>query len=243
MGLFSSIFGGSSSKSSPSSVWGPQAPYLQGLYQAALMPFMQQTGMGFGYGQTPQPGQAPAAPGGPQAHFYGGGLIRPPLGDSNKGGGFNIPSPGGMQPIGQYSQNLVNGLVNNQSNYMTNNPYLSQQIQGFGADLGNFYQNQILPGIQSSAGIAGQFGGSRQGVAAGIAGQDLGRQFAQGATQMRSNAYDTGISNLGQLYNLGMAPYQAMWQPFQNLQGMIGNPAILGGGSQASQTNGILGWL
>lgn len=135
--------------------------------------------------------------------------------------------------IGQAAGGLAQGLAGGTSNYMTWNPYISQQIQGFGADLGNFFQNQILPGIASSAGVAGQFGGSRQGVAAGMAGQDLGRQFAQGATNIRSDAYNSTMQNLPQLYNLGMSQYSAPWMPLGNMAAALGGPAILGGGGQS----------
>ena len=113
----------------------------------------------------------------------------------------------------------------------------------------------MLSNIQSQSGLAGQFGGSRQGVAAGMAGQDLARQFAQGATQMRSDAYNSGtqaagiagglagqsLGNIGNLYNLGMSPYSAAWSPLTNMANIMGAPTVLGqGGSSSSRDrNGI----
>lgn len=147
-----------------------------------------------------------------------------------------------MRTIGADASRLSAGLLSGNNGYAVTNPYVSQQIAGFGQDLGNFFQNQVLPGIQSSAGIAGQFGGSRQGVAAGLAGQDLINQFSRGATDIRSNAYGQTMQNLPNLFNIGMSPYTMNWMPMQNLGNLIGPPTVLGGAS-TSQGPGMFNGL
>lgn len=139
-----------------------------------------------------------------------------------------------MGSIGGYADQLARNLMNPQGGYAVQNPYISQQVAGLGQDLGNFFQNQVLPGIQSSAGIAGQFGGSRQSVAGGLAGQDLINQFMRGATDIRSNAYNQTMGMLPDLYNLGMSRYTAPWMPMQNLTASIGPPTVLGGASSST---------
>ena len=136
--------------------------------------------------------------------------------------------------IGGYADQLARNLMNPQGGYAVQNPYISQQIAGLGQDMGNMFQNQILPGIQSSAGIAGQFGGSRQGVAAGLAGQDLMSQFSRAATDIRSNAYNNTMQMLPQLYDLGMSRYTAPWMPIQNASATFGPPTVLGGASSST---------
>ena len=238
-------FGSSHSSNNPSTVWRGQAPYLQALYANMQNLAAQQVGGNW----IPYQGSGGNVTGGKHGGNTGVMPYVPPGGGGNPttqpvGGGQAYAQQGGQMPgggIGGYSAGLVNSLVGGTSNYMVNNPYLSAQIQGLGADMGNFYQNQILPGIASSAGLNGQFGGSRQSVAAGMAGQDLARQFQQGATTLRSNAYDSGMQNMMGLYNLGMQPYQAQWAPFAQYANLLGAPTVLGGGGSSGGSNfGIL---
>ena len=106
-------------------------------------------------------------------------------------------------------------------------------------------------------------GGSRQGVAQGLAASNANRQagdfvnrmysdnFGQqlqsmlganqqmGAIQQGANQAQQGAMGQAQgLAGLGASPEQAYWQqqyaPLQAFSNILGNPAILGGGSQAS---------
>ena len=71
-----------------------------------------------------------------------------------------------------------------------NNPYLQQMSQD-NADLAtqNFQRN-VLPSIQSGAALAGGYGGSRQGIAEGVAMSDLNNQILQANNQLFGNAYE-----------------------------------------------------
>ncbi len=147
-----------------------------------------------------------------------------------------------MQGAGGYLTPGTNPAIGNlMQRAQQGNPYLSQQIEGLGADIGNALRTQIMPGIASTAGLHGQFGGSRHGVAAGLAGGEAIRQFTQGATNLRSNAYGQGIQSagmagqlasqgvgqLGDIDNLGMSPYSAQWAPLQAFGGLLGDPTVL----------------
>jgi len=193
------------SSRSQDSVWRTQAPYLASLYGQA-----ERTA----YGQLPTIGR--------DASALSGGLM---------GGAGGWLTPGTNPAIANLMQRA-----------QTSNPFLDQQIAGLGADMGQFFKQQVLPGIASSAGLHGQFGGSRQGIAAGMAGQDMARQFAQGATALRSGAYgqgmqaalgagglgQAGVAGLGDVFNLGLAPYSAQLAPLQALAGILGPPTVLG---------------
>ena len=56
------------------------------------------------------------------------------------------------------------------------NPGMNPQMAAYSREIGNQFNEQIMPGIQGSAGMAGQMGGGRQGVAEGVAaGRHIGR--------------------------------------------------------------------
>ena len=108
------------------------------------------------------------------------------------------------------------------------NPYLPSQAQAITNQVNNNLQQQQIPGINSGAIAAGGFGGSRQGIAQGLAigqtNQALGNSLAnlnfnawnqgeQNALQSRSidNSYALGQGNLAlgnkqadNSYNLGL---------------------------------------
>jgi hypothetical protein len=216
MGLLSSLFGGSKSRTvnNPSTVWGGQAPFLTNLYGQ---------GQGLAQQQSQTIGQDAA------------GL-----------------SQGLLGGLGPYSNAATNPAFQNLlQRAQGGSPYLGQQIQGLGNDIGQFFSQQILPGIQSQYGLGGTLGGSRQSIAQGMASQDAIRQFSQGATNLRQADYGQGlqaaaylgdlsqqqIGNLGNMYNLSMSPYMAQWSPYQSLSGIIGSPTVLGGGGNSRMTD------
>ena len=161
-----------------------------------------------------------------------------------------------MGGLGGYGSPMSNPAFQNlQQRAQGGSPFLNQQIQGLGSDIGQFFQQQIMPGIASQAGQAGQFGGSRQGIASGMAGQDALRQFSQGATNLRQADYGQGLQaagmlgglsndylgQMGNIYNLGMSPFSAQWMPLQNMANIIGNPTVLGSSQGSSKSYGWQG--
>ena len=158
------------------------------------------------------------------------------------GGLGNIAQTGG--PVGMYANAM--------------NPFSGQQVQQFGQQLGDFFNQQLLPGIAGNAVAAGQLGGGRQGVAQGMAAQDMLQQFQQGATGIMNNAYNTGANAANaatqammgagsslpgfaaDAFNLGMSPFNAAWSPLQQMAGLLGGPTVLGqseGGSSSQSTS------
>lgn len=85
------------------------------------------------------------------------------------------------------------------------NPYLQQQGQAIIGDVTRNLQNNILPGINSGAQLAGGFGGSRQGIAQGLAIQGATRDTSNALAGLYGNAYESdanrtnsmGIANVG----------------------------------------------
>lgn len=66
------------------------------------------------------------------------------------------------------------------------------------------YQEKALPGIRSDAISSGNFGGSRQGVAEGIATREMGRAVGDTAAKTTEDLYKANIT--AQLQAMGLAP-------------------------------------
>jgi hypothetical protein len=126
-----------------------------------------------------------------------------------------------------------------------NQQLIGQQIGQLGADLGRNFQQNLMPGIRRDAIGLGGFGGTRQGVAEGIAAQGTQDAFARGATQIYGQnaqmAQDAGIAGgnllgqgalgamggLGGLFELGLGQYTGGFAPLNNLAAIIGGPTVL----------------
>ncbi len=74
---------------------------------------------------------------------------------------------------------------------MATNPYLPQQAQAITSQVNNNLQRNILPGINSGAIAAGGFGGSRQGIAQGIAIGDTNQGLSNALAGLYGNAYES----------------------------------------------------
>lgn len=167
--------------------------------------------------------------------------------------GFNQLIGGGQQFDPTGLQNIASGQTQNQN------------LQGaIGAGLGQInrnFQRNIMPGINTGAAMTNTSGGSRQGIAQGLAASDANQQATDFVQNMQSQNYQSGIQNqlgaygqLGaqdqlanqamfgglsqapQLSNLG---FGAQYGDLSQLSQLIGRPTILGGGSQGTTTGGI----
>lgn len=78
------------------------------------------------------------------------------------------------------------------------NPYITQQAQQLQTNATNNLQRNIMPGINSGAIAAGGFGGSRQGIAQGLAIGETNRGVADAQANLYANAY-----NMDQQFGLG----------------------------------------
>lgn len=141
---------------------------------------------------------------------------------------------------------------------------VGQQIDALQSDLGEFFSETLMPGIKSDAIAAGGLGGTRQGVAEGIAGKGLLRSFAEGALGIRQNAQarrdsiaqtlattqlqrrlaaaGAGIAALPAQFDMLEAGNLAALSPFMALADILGAPSILNdafsfGAEQSSSTS------
>lgn len=142
----------------------------------------------------------------------------------------------GAQVPGQ-SRNLLaqtmpaaqQGLAQMQQFANPNSALAAQQTANLAATVGQQFNQQVLPGIRSGAGIGGNMGGSREALAKGVAAGDAARAISEGGTNFYANAYNqaqNAASQLpamaGQVFNLGMTPFQAAWAPLQSLGATLG---------------------
>ncbi len=144
------------------------------------------------------------------------------LGGAQQLQGFGLPvgltgataAIGGLQPADAF----LNFLLSGQALSPDTNPFLAATAEAAIRPLEQSFQQSILPGIRSEALEAGQFGSSRQGIAEGIAGQELlaqqgdisSRIFSQGfsdvlgaATQALGTTQGAGVAGFESLLGAG----------------------------------------
>jgi hypothetical protein len=103
------------------------------------------------------------------------------------------------------------------------NPYLPQQAQSITNQVNQNLQQQQLPGINSGAIAAGGFGGSRQGIAQGLAIGQTNQALGNSLANLNFNAWNQGEQNRMQqqgldnsftlgMGNLGLGQFNAQTQ-------------------------------
>lgn len=177
-------------------------------------------------------------------------------------GVFNQTQPGlqersqqvGNRTFSQGARNLnqITGIAEGSNPFIQNllarsqgeNPFLQGQVDALGRDIGRFATEQLQDVGQGFV-SAGQFGGSRQGLAEG---QTIGRaldEFSQGAGALRSQdlerqtqaatqaanlqlgAGQAGLAGAEQLFNLGLSPFLGQFAGLNALSGILGDPTVL----------------
>ena len=186
-----------------------------------------------------------------------GGLVGPPAGYRDVGfqsgdyqgtggplGGGNYQGTGGPLGGGYQGGDALQGLgadlTQQGQGFLGNlgmmgqagNPYAQAQIGQLGQGLGRLFNQQIMPGIQSTFGQAGQLGGSRQALAQGQAAEGLGQAFTGGALDILGNsaqlalqANQAGLGGLGGVFDQGQ---NAVFGSLPGLAGLLDGPTTLG---------------
>jgi len=163
---------------------------------------------------------------------------------------------GAQQGIQQALPGLQNNVVNPALSAFQQivsggggNPFLEQNIQNQNESLGQTFNESILPGLRRGATATGGFGassGARNQLAEGVAGRGLLQAQQGGESQLRGDAFTQQLMAMvqamgmgGNMFNLGLSPSMAAFAPLQAQSGILGNPAILGKGSQEAQSIGL----
>lgn len=151
----------------------------------------------------------------------------------------------------------------------SSNPYLASTAQAATRPIIQSLTENVLPAIGSEAGMTGNVGSSRQGIAEGLATQGALQAIGDTTSNLYSNAYGQGLGAMTsalqmapQIANLGLLPssilsgvggerrglaQEQMQNPFQNLSFLaqiLGDPTILNSAisrSSAWNTSGSYG--
>ena len=155
----------------------------------------------------------------------------------------------GEDVSGQFLQSLISG----------EGGFVDENIAALGEDLGQFFGEELLPGITSEAVGGGQLGGGRQGVAQGKAIEAVGREFRRGSLDIRNadldrrtgaatalsetrlSASEAGLTGAQQQFDLANAGTLAPFSPFLTLSQILGGPTTLSE-SQSSSKGKSLGF-
>ncbi len=123
--------------------------------------------------------------------------------------------------------------------------FVDENIAALGEDLGQFFSEELLPGITSQAVGGGQLGGGRQGVAQGKAIESVGREFRRGSLEIRNadlrqrqdaatalsgqrqSAAVAGLTGAQQQFDLANAATLTPFSPFLTLANILGGPTTL----------------
>lgn len=111
-------------------------------------------------------------------------------------------SLGAADPTAALTRSL-SGQVDNPYLSAMNQANINQSMQGYNDALdagARALTRQALPAVRSGAMLAGQYGGSRQGIAEGLALSDYGTQAAQNARNLAQSAMDSGNQLYGAAY-------------------------------------------
>jgi len=127
---------------------------------------------------------------------------------------------GGMiQQGGQQTNPGLNFLTSGAVLNPSSNAALQQAIEGATRPIVENFQNTVLPGISQDAVASGGFGGTRQGIAEGLASKGLMNQVGDVASQMANQNYQAGLGAMTSGLNTAVQQ-----------QGTQGNLALGAGG-------------
>lgn len=195
---------------------------------------------------------------GQQGYDQGMGYLGQAMGGLGQASQYNQQ---GMDAMGQGMRYNQQAMAQAGSPYMTGaqntlsrlqNPGLDPMMAVYGRQIGQQFNEQVMPGLRGDAMVAGGLGGSRAGIGQGLAGARMGQQLQDFGAQLYGQNQDRALAAAGQAGNLqnmiagiygqgaGMAGQlgQGMMQGSQNQQAISG---MYGQGSQQAQALGQYG--
>lgn len=116
---------------------------------------------------------------------------------------------GGQTRIAQGAERATADLLSPLST-IESDPAVSRLMEMSNRRLIEDFQQRVLPSLASGSIATGGVGGSRQGVAEGLATDALGRSLSDAQSQILSNAFRTALQ--GQTQALGLAPQTSQLQ-------------------------------
>jgi hypothetical protein len=172
----------------------------------------------------------------------------------------------GLFGLGQLAQNdPIQGQALSQLANFSNQEALQGQIGNLGENLGQFFNEQLLPGINQTTQLAGQgIGSGRNAVARGQATRDTLNAFARGTADLNAQfgqqqisasqgalagrqgqlglaglLQQQGIGNLAGLGGLGLSQFTAPFAGLAQAGDIIGRPTVLQESSSSGSGGGF----
>lgn len=125
-------------------------------------------------------------------------------------------------PVAERTQQSLERVTGGDYLDVANNPVVQNLVKASTDDVTQQLIRQAFPAIRSGAQLAGQFGGSRQGIAEGTAIGDAARAAQTTAAGINLGAYDKGLSALMQGLQLAPSVQQMGYVPAEMLQAVGG---------------------
>ena len=155
---------------------------------------------------------------------------------------------GGQQGLGYNAYNQAQGLNQQAGNAFNRlaNPGTDPMMGAYAQQIGQQFNEQIMPQLRGDAMVAGGYGGSRAGIAQGVAAGQAQRNIQDFGAQLYGQNQDRALQaaqGLGGLAQNSLATGQfGMGIPWYNLQqyaGLLGGPIVenLGGTSYQQGTS------
>jgi hypothetical protein len=136
--------------------------------------------------------------------------------------GFDsVTAPGGAVDYTTDVANMGAGALNQmiQGANPMNNPFFAPTLSAMLQPTVRAFNEDVMPGIDAGAVQAGGYGGSRQGLAQGIATDRLGQNLLNTSLQFGNEAWQTGLDSLGRsilaapaIQQMGITPSNLLMQ-------------------------------
>lgn len=226
-----------SESSSSGNSWSGTADYMkpyttgdQGIYPLAQQQYLDNMGQGY-IGQTSgQQGVNTDIASMLQQYITNPGAVQGQMDQAGSFGDRYNSTLSGVNPNVQNSMNqFLGGNIDTNGIDAMQQAATNRAMVGYGdavQDAGNMFTQQIAPAIRSGAILSGQYGGSRQGVAEGVASGQIGQQLSRNARDLGLGSMDIGTQLYGDAAQranqnqYGMAQFGAGFGLEQNEQGM-----------------------
>jgi hypothetical protein len=152
--------------------WDVQQPYLGEIFDAARENY---------YSSSPQ--------------YYPWETLGPQSGDTIEGQQqFGDYARGGASTLAGASTGAVTDILSGKYLNAESNPYLQSYTNAAIRPMVQQFSESVLPNIRGEAMASGGFGGSRQGVAEGLASERFGRAIGDTTSGIYNNAYNQGMN-------------------------------------------------
>lgn len=124
-----------------------------------------------------------------------------------------LAGPGGPLPALTGQAGLASQFLLGPVLFPESNPALAAATEAAIRPLQENFQNVILPGIRGEAITAGGFGGSRQGIAEGLAAQGLTRQIGDVTSTIQASAFQKSLDAMTRALFAAPATAQLQFLP------------------------------